>query len=407
MNFYAFCKFYLLFICTLLIYHVSTQATPTESIHYLQPGDTIENFAPGLRIFCHTAKSKYFIYLWRVLKMNLHTNLDNYDLYDGKSPSEVIEKHDVNQRSWKFNWFNTKKSKSFKINPLEDICLGIYTHPYIDHRYKISMELIKIDVTQVLTTIAGIILFWSAPKLSRNSLFYYLTGICLGVTFSLLILIWFAARLFSQGKTMYLIAGTGWLMSTWLARIVCDNVQMILMQYREYVIGYFLLSSLISFLICYRIGPVTNTRTKQIIQWFLQVSGMVMIYFSSYFREASIGLCILCILIYNFPTVMYHRSKNYWRKMFPKRQKLLTEDEYRIQTMIETSKALGGLQAYCSSPESNPWKIVMRLKDPVRFARFMEGESHLSEDETMQHDLEITKMIEECEYTEDEYEEND
>lgn len=70
---------------------------------------------------------------------------------------------------------------------------------------------------------------------------------------------------------MYLMVGTGWAMSSWLARIIWENAQVILLQYRDYVIWYTLITSTISFLICYRIGPVTNTRTKQIIQWFLQV----------------------------------------------------------------------------------------------------------------------------------------
>lgn len=31
----------------------------------------------------------------------------------------------------------------------------------------------------------------------------------------------------------------------------------------------------------------------------------------------------------------------------------------------------------------------------------MEGESHLSDDESQEHDAEITRIIEECEYTDD------
>lgn len=37
-----------------------------------------------------------------------------------------------------------------------------------------------------------------------------------------------------------------------------------------------------------------------------------------------------------------------------------------------------------------------------RFAKFVQGSSHLSEDETLEHDSSITKLIEECEYTDDE-----
>lgn len=52
--------------------------------------------------------------------------------------------------------------------------------------------------------------------------------------------------------------------------------------------------------------------------------------------------------------------------MFPERRKLLSENEYRKQGIKETNKALGNLREYCSSPESNPWKTVLRLKDPIR-----------------------------------------
>lgn len=44
-------------------------------------------------------------------------------------------------------------------------------------------------------TIGGFILFWSAHKLSRNPFFYYITGVTLGVTFSILILVWFVGKL--------------------------------------------------------------------------------------------------------------------------------------------------------------------------------------------------------------------
>lgn len=64
---------------------------------------------------------------------------------------------------------------------------------------------------------------------------------------------------------------TGWTMSFWLAQALWENAQVILLQYRDWVLWYILITSFISFVICYRFGPVTNPRTKAIIQWFLQV----------------------------------------------------------------------------------------------------------------------------------------
>lgn len=58
------------------------------------------------------------------------------------------------------------------------------------------------------------------------------------------------------------------------------------------------------------------------------------------------------------------------KKMFPERRKLLTDNEYRKEGILETKKALKDLQQYCSSPECNPWKTVLKLKDPIRFNIF-------------------------------------
>ena len=70
--------------------------------------------------------------------MNLDTNLENYELYDGRTPHEIVTKYEENRRSWNFNFFSTKKTKQFKINPFEDACIGVYT-PYNHYQYKISM----------------------------------------------------------------------------------------------------------------------------------------------------------------------------------------------------------------------------------------------------------------------------
>ena len=54
------------------------------------------------------------------------------------------------------------------------------------------------------------------------------------------------------------------------------------------------------------------------------------------------------------------------KNMFPERRKLLTEDQYRKEGIRETKKALNELKEYCASPKCNPWKTVLRLKDPIR-----------------------------------------
>lgn len=75
--------------------------------------------------------------------MNLNTNFDTYDLYDGRTPQEVLDKHEENQRSWKFNLFDIQKNKQLRINPFEDTCIGVFVHPYNEYKYTVSMSQIS------------------------------------------------------------------------------------------------------------------------------------------------------------------------------------------------------------------------------------------------------------------------
>ena len=389
-----------LFFCN---YFYTESASTTESIHFLMPGDVFENDKPGLQIFCHNAMSKYLIHMWKSFTIHLNTNIENYDLYDGKTPTEVLEKHDDNQRSWQFNLFGSKKSNKLKINPFENTCVGVYVSPYPSNlcKYTISMTETRVDMFKLMLMVVGAIVYWSAHKLSRNPLFYYLCGIALGITTSVLVLVYIFSKLLPRGKLMYLMIATGWTMSFYLIQALWENAQLIAAMYRDWVAWYILITTFISFVICYRFGPVTNTRTKKLIEWFLQIGGLITMYYSSYFHEASVFCCIIIILLYNFPNVIARKGQSYWNNMFPERRKLLTDDQYRKEGIRETNKALNALKGYCASPECNPWKTILRLKDPLRFAKFMEGESHLSEDESQEHDAEITRIIE-CEYTDDE-----
>ncbi|XP_012286253.1 nuclear envelope integral membrane protein 1 isoform X2 [Orussus abietinus] len=340
-----------------------------KSIHFLEPGETKEILMRGTSsfdIFCHRKKPKHIFHIWRTIMIHLSNNLDNYEVFDGKSPVEVKEKYEEDQRSWRFNIFSAKKIRNMRLNPFEETCIGIFTPAYNNVAYQVSMTLTPIDVWKVIAMVTGIITFWCARRLSHNPLFYYMSGMLLGITMSTLIIIYLISKLLPRGKFMYVMVATGWTMSLYVAQALWENAQLIAVQYRDWVMWYILITSFISFIICYRFGPVTNKRTKQIIQWFLQASSLVMIYYSSHFHEASVSCCVLILLMYNFPIVLIHSGKRYWRIMFPEKRKLLTEDQYQVEGIVETKKALSHLREHCSSPDCNQWKTILRLKDPIR-----------------------------------------
>ncbi|XP_011693322.1 PREDICTED: transmembrane protein 194A [Wasmannia auropunctata] len=368
-------------------------------IHFLNAGDSVQNNNPGLKTYCHNATSKYLTHMWRTMTMHLNINSDSYVLYDGQTPHEIHKKYDENDKSWSLNLFDIGKHRQFKVNPFENTCIGIYIDSASESGYIMTLIETRINVWGLTMMVMGIIVFWCAKILSRNSLFYYVCGITFGVTLSVIILIYLAGRLIPRGKAMYLIFAAS--MSLYIAKTLLENMQLIIMQYREWVMWYVLVTSLISFVICYRFGPVTNPRTKQLIQWFLQVVGLALVYNSSHFHEASLSCCVVLIFLYNFPKAMFERTKRYWQRVFPEKQKLLTENQYHQEGIRQTRKALKELQNHCSSPECNPWKTVLRLKDPIRFAKFMEGESHLLEEEVDEHDEEVSRILDKEDYTDD------
>lgn len=73
--------------------------------------------------------------------MNLRTTLESYDVYEGTTPHEVIEKHEENQRYWRFSLFGSKKSKNFQLNPFVDSCIGVYMHKNKNqYQYRLIMS---------------------------------------------------------------------------------------------------------------------------------------------------------------------------------------------------------------------------------------------------------------------------
>jgi len=45
----------------------------------------------------------------------------------------------------------------------------------------------------------------------------------------------------------------------------------------------------------------------------------------------------------------------------------LNKTEFQKQGEAETRKALEDLKEYCKSPDCNAWKMICKLKDPIRY----------------------------------------
>lgn len=260
------------------------------------------------------------------------------------------------------------------------------------------MNLIRIDFWRVAQLGFGLFIFFSAAGLSENPVFYYLTGVLLGISASFLIVVYFISKLIPRRPMMYGAMIGGWTLSFYFGQMIYENIRVILVTHQMYVFWYVFISGLISFVICYRMGPPKNQRSKNLIKWGLQLGAVLLIFYSSHFQEATVGVNILVSLIYHFPRKYINKGKTYWRRKFPPKRKLLSSEEFYEEGVRQTTKALDELRQFCSSPEAKPWKTMLKLRDPARFASFIEGDSHIQDDEILDYEMTTANIT----YTDDE-----
>ncbi|CAL1289510.1 unnamed protein product [Larinioides sclopetarius] len=248
---------------------------------------------------------------------------------------------------------------------------------------------------KLLQTLLGILLFISAPSLSRNPFFHYTSGVSLGVLGSLLVLIYILSRFIPKKSTSYIILAFGYSFILYILQMLYKDLNEIITKYMDLLLAYCLIAAFISFIVCYRLGPVQNVRTFNIIQWSMQTIGALLIYLSSEYREVSTAIILILITVRAIPSRWITKFLLIWYRLFPPKVRLLTELEFIEQGHVETKKALEDLRKYCSSPDCNVWKTVTRLKDPIRFADFIETGRHCTDQELLQYNSEDFEVDEE------------
>lgn len=395
MRLFEVIKFYScrLIVLVFLISDISYTQAANHEVNYLVPNEA-QTFNPNtykqserFKIFCHEGKPKSILYIWQSIYLHIDLDSEDYTQYDGPTPEIVSQEYEAHRSSWNMNLFSWK-SKNMKLDPFNQNCIGIYSN----HDYTIRMKVVHIDYWKLLMLVVGIFIYISAAKLSQNVLFYYICGITFGITASFLILIYFISKLFPRKSIMYGVFATGWTVSLYLLQLIRDNLRTIFVMYGEYVVYYTIFSGVVSFIVCYKYGPIKDQKTRNIIRWSLQAIGLLSIYLSSQFQEVSVAQIIILLIYYNTPNRWLSKPRNYLKRKFPPKVKLLTNDQYYEQGVRETSKSLEELRKYCLSPQCNQWKTALKLKDVKRFASFIEGNSHLSDEEILEYETSINQV---------------
>lgn len=115
-----------------------------------------------------------------------------------------------------------------------------------------------------------------------------------------------------QKPMMYGVMVGGWALGFYFIQMLLDNIQVILVTYQAYVFWYIIITGFISFVVCYRMGPPTSQRSKDLIKWSLQLAANIMIFYSSHFREASVGVMLVVLGWTYFPIRWLSFVRGFW-----------------------------------------------------------------------------------------------
>jgi len=334
----------------------------------------------NLSTFCYSSVPSSLSLFWSSASMKMDLPSNNYQVYIGPNVSSVVSLARASESAWFYSQLPWR-SKEFKLSPFENTCIGVQT----GEGYTITLQWKHINYMMLMVTIAGMALFWMAPTLCRNTFFHYTTGISLGLLMSVVLLTYLMQRRFKQSLFSWM--GVAYSFSVYLMTRTWFNIKEYMTeQHIHLLVGYVLITGIISFAIIYRMGPPSNPRTINLIQWSMQFVALVMVVMSSYYQAASLLLSLALITWSCIPASFKSGVNTQIRKKLWKPQvKLLSEEEYNTQAHEETRKALQQLKDYCRSPDSNPWQTVTKLRSPGRFAEFIEGSPHLTEAEVMEY----------------------
>ncbi|BFG01870.1 nuclear envelope integral membrane protein 1 [Drosophila madeirensis] len=383
-----------IFIFTLLALRTAATPPPIMDTVILAPGASVDVTANGygsntLRTYCYPGKPSSLLSLFETVEFLLGIGNDDYSEYGGRTPKEVLDHYNEQRSMFRFTLFSQKRQR-IHLSPFEPQCIGVSSR----QPYNVRLLHAHCDVWRLLQFGLGALVFWSSRSLAKNSIFYYLAGIMLGIFGSLLLIISLTSKLFPRRPMMYGVLIGGWTIGLYIIKQLADNMRIIIVTYRDYVVWYLIITGLISFLICYRIGPPRNPRSQNIIMWLLQAIGGALAYFSSWHTRGVLSLMVCIFAVYYLPASLLGYVLSYYRRRFPPKRRLLTQEEYYQQTVNETQKSLAELREFVNSPNCKQWNIMSKMRNPWRFASFANGDPHLFDDEIEDYSRTIEESME-------------
>ncbi|XP_036601452.1 nuclear envelope integral membrane protein 2 [Trichosurus vulpecula] len=283
---------------------------------------------------------------------------------------------------------------TINVNPYEkSVCFYVKsTKKTFAYTLRVNRNIV--DTKLFLIFVTGIVLFFKAKTLSRSTVFYYSAGTVLGILMTLVFFLLFMRRYIPKYSTFGALMVGCWFASFYFVCQLMEEIKWLWYENKTYILGYILTTGSISFGACYRHGPLVNEGSINLLMWTLRLLSLVMIYFGVTTAQVAYAVIVLLIssqgLQYPFRafSCVGRKIKEYYesKKLVIKH---ITEEEYREQAEIETTKALQRLREFCQSTDFPSWLTVSRLQSPKKFAEFVLGASHLSPEEIRAHEEQV------------------
>ncbi|KAM5280147.1 nuclear envelope integral membrane protein 2 [Ctenodactylus gundi] len=257
--------------------------------------------------------------------------------------------------------------------------------------YTVRVNRNIVDFKLLLMSVAGVVLFFYAKTLSQSPIFYYSSGAVLGILMTSVFVLLLVKRYIPKYSTFWALMVGSWFASVYVVCQLTEDLKWLWYGNRMYVLGYVFVVGFLSFAACYKHGPLVDAQSRSLLKWTLQCLSLVLIYVGVAVPQLSYTVMVLLLscqsLHYPLKALSYMRWRvKEWLTSGRLVVKYLTEDEYREQADVETSRALEELRQACRRPDFPTWLAVSKLQAPKKFADFVLGASHLSPEEVSLHE---------------------
>nr|CAD7409517.1 unnamed protein product [Timema cristinae] len=275
-------------------------------VYELQPGMRVNGSNQRLAIFCYAGVPKHFLHTFQTAKLHINLDPSKIDHYEGPTPDLVWKAYEEARLAWTFDPLSWKRN-DFTLNPFNTSCIGVIS----TQEYFASLIIIRVDQMKLAMFLSGLVMFCLAPRLSRNALFFYLCGVIVGISTSLLLLFYLVHKMLPKSRLLYGLALGCSTLGILVFHSLWHYVHNIIFEYSNQVLTYILVTGFVSFVMCYRMGPPTDPRSRNIIKWTIQALSLALMFYSSFFKELVSAIMTLIVVLHYFPPRLSEKAISY------------------------------------------------------------------------------------------------